>query len=74
MRAPLTAVASAALVIVPVTTPVPMLKLRPLLAVPPTVTVTGPVVAPAGTSTVILVLVQLVGTAGTPLKETVLTV
>jgi len=47
-------------------------KVRPLLATPPTVTITAPVVAPAGTVTPMLVVFQLVGEAGTPLKVTVL--
>jgi hypothetical protein len=47
-------------------------KLTPLLAVPPTVTTTLPVVAPLGTGTTIEVLLQLVGFAVTPLKLTVL--
>src|SRR6266853_1208073 len=44
----------------------------PLLAAPPTVTTTLPVVAPAGTATTMLVALQLVGVAGVPLKLTVL--
>jgi len=44
----------------------------PLLAVPPTVTTTLPVVAPDGTSTTMLVAVQLVGAPAVPLKLTVL--
>src|SRR5277367_210351 len=55
------------LITVPVT-----VKLTPLLAAPPTVTTTFPVVAPLGTGTVILVPVQLVGVAATPLNFTVL--
>src|SRR5580765_471903 len=47
-------------------------KLRPLLASPPTVTTTLPVVAPAGTGTTMLVAVQLVGVAVVPLNLTVL--
>jgi hypothetical protein len=47
-------------------------KLRPLLASPPTVTTTLPVVAPAGTGTTMLVADQLVGVAAVPLKVTVL--
>ena len=47
-------------------------KGTPLLASPETVTTTLPVVAPAGTGTTMLVKVQLVGVAGTPLKVTVL--
>src|SRR5713101_908279 len=48
------------------------LKLTPLLATPPTVTTTFPVVAPAGTGAVILVALQLVGVAAIPLNVTVL--
>jgi hypothetical protein len=44
----------------------------PLLATPPTVTVTGPVVAPLGTEATIPVALQLVGVAFVPLKRTVL--
>jgi hypothetical protein len=47
-------------------------KFTPLLAVPPTVTTTLPVVAPAGTGATILVVLQLVGVAVVPLKVTVL--
>jgi len=47
-------------------------KLTPLLAKPPTVTTTFPVVAPTGTGTKMLVLLQLVGVAVTPLNVTVL--
>jgi hypothetical protein len=47
-------------------------KLTPLLAIPPTVTTTLPVVAPAGTGTTMLVALQLVGVAVTPLNVTVL--
>ena len=47
-------------------------KLIPLLATPPTVTTTLPVVAPAGTATVMLVALQLVGVAAVPLNVTVL--
>src|SRR5262249_11536719 len=47
-------------------------KLTPLLARPPTVTTTFPVVAPAGTGTTMLVLDQLVGVAVVPLNFTVL--
>ena len=50
---------------------VPTVKETPLLACPPTVTTTGPVVAPAGAVTVIDVSLQLVGVAVTPLKVTV---
>jgi hypothetical protein len=44
----------------------------PLLAIPETVTTTFPVVAPFGTGTTILVPLQLVGVAATPLNVTVL--
>jgi len=44
----------------------------PLLATPPTVTTTLPVVAPAGTGATMLVAPQLVGVAVVPLKVTVL--
>src|SRR5438128_864201 len=47
-------------------------KLTPLLALPPTVTTTVPLVAPLGTGTAILVLLQLVGVAVVPLNLTVL--
>jgi hypothetical protein len=47
-------------------------KLTPLLAAPPTVTTTFPVVAPAGTGAAMLVALQLVGAAATPLNVTVL--
>ena len=43
-----------------------------LLARPPTVTTTLPVVAPAGTGTTMLVADQLVGVAAVPLNVTVL--
>ncbi len=46
-------------------------KLIPLLARPPTVTTTGPGVAPAGTGVTIAVVLQLVGVAAIPLKATV---
>jgi hypothetical protein len=45
-------------------------KLTPLLAAPPTVTMTLPVVAPAGTATTTFVVLQLVGAAAIPLKDT----
>ena len=45
-------------------------KLTPLLATPPTVTTTLPVVAPLGTGTVILVALQLVGVPAVPLNAT----
>jgi hypothetical protein len=44
----------------------------PLLATPPTVTTTFPVVAPAGTGATMLVALQLVGVAAVPLNFTVL--
>ena len=47
-------------------------KLVPLLATPPTVTSTFPVVAPAGTGATMLVALQLVGVAAIPLNLTVL--
>ena len=48
------------------------MKFEPLLATPPTVTKTFPVVAPLGTGTTMLDAFQLVGTASTPLNVTVL--
>jgi hypothetical protein len=48
------------------------LKLAPLLTIPMTATVTLPVVAPAGTGTMILVGLQVVADATTPLNEMVL--
>ena len=47
-------------------------KLTPLLAWAPTVTITFPVVAPIGTGTTMLVALQLVGIAAVPLKLTAL--
>lgn len=47
-------------------------KLTPLLATPPTVTIKLPVVAPAGTFELMLVALQLVAVAATPLNLTVL--
>src|SRR5579859_4388966 len=47
-------------------------KVTPLLATPPTVTTTGPVVAPAGTETMIVVPLQFCGVAIVPLNVTVL--
>jgi hypothetical protein len=47
-------------------------KLTPLLATPPTVTTTFPVVVPAGTGATMLVALQLVGVAVVPLNFTVL--
>jgi len=47
-------------------------KFTPLLATPPTVTTTFPLVAPAGTGATMLVVLQPVGVAVVPLKVTVL--
>jgi hypothetical protein len=47
-------------------------KVTPLLVAAPTVTATGPVLAPLGTGTTMLVLLQLVGLAATPLNLTLL--
>ncbi|OLC92742.1 MAG: hypothetical protein AUH86_18140 [Acidobacteria bacterium 13_1_40CM_4_58_4] len=48
-------------------------KAAPLLGTPPTVTTTGPVVAPAGTGTMMLVALQFeIVVAGVPLNVTVL--
>jgi hypothetical protein len=47
-------------------------KLTPLLAKPPTVTTAGPLVAPLGTGTTMLVAFQPVGVAAVPLNVTVL--
>src|SRR6266446_4942657 len=47
-------------------------KAMPLLARPPTVTTTLPVVAPLGTGTPMLVALQLAGDAAIPLNVTVL--
>ena len=47
-------------------------KFIPLLATPATVTTTFPVVAPTGTVTAMLVGLQLVGVAASPLNVTVL--
>jgi len=47
-------------------------KFTPLLATPPTMTTTFPVVAPAGTGATMLVALQLVGVANVPLNVTVL--
>jgi hypothetical protein len=47
-------------------------KLGPLLACPPTVTTTFPVVAPLGTAAVMLVALQFMGVAAVPLRVTVL--
>ena len=47
-------------------------KVTPLLADPPTVTTTDPVVAPEGTGVTMVVALQLVGVAAVPLKVTVL--
>ena len=47
-------------------------KFTPLLANPPTVTTTLPVVAPLGTGVIMVVAFQLVGDAVVPLNVTVL--
>ena len=47
-------------------------KLTPLLATPPTVTITFPVVAPAGTGTTTLVALHVVGVPAVPLNFTAL--
>src|SRR6202023_113064 len=47
-------------------------KATPLLAKPPTVTTTFPVVAPLGTGVTMLVALQLVGVDAVPLNVTVL--
>jgi len=52
--------------------PVATVKVSALLATPPTVTTTLPVVAPAGTGTLMLVADHAVGVAAVPLKVTVL--
>ena len=52
--------------------PDPTTKRALLLTIPSLVTVTNPVVAPAGTGTTMLVAFQLVGTAAMPLKLTLL--
>lgn len=57
------------LVIVPLTFSV---KVTLLLETPPTDTMTGPVVVPAGIGTVIAVRVQFDGVTAIPLKVTVL--
>jgi len=64
-----------AVVAAPLTVNEPLLvivKATPLLATPPTVTTTLPVVAPVGTGTTMLVALQLVGVPAVPLKVTVL--
>jgi len=47
-------------------------NVSPLLAAPPTVTTTAPLVAPLGTGTTMVVADQLVGNAAVPLNLTVL--
>src|SRR5438132_10014029 len=49
----------------------PTVKFTPLLAIPPTVTTTLPVVAPLGADATMLVALQLVVLAVVPLKVTV---
>src|SRR4029077_10294114 len=66
---PLAGVRLATVGTVPVTVTV---NVWPLLAAPPTVTTTFPVVAPAGTGTTMLVADQLVGVAVVPLNITAL--
>jgi len=56
----------------PVITGFVTVKVTALLAMPVTVTITGPVVAAAGTGTVMLVGLQAVGDPATPLNVTVL--
>lgn len=48
------------------------MKLTPLLALPPTVTITFPVLAPAGTVVAIELALQFVTAAGVPLNVTLL--
>src|SRR2546423_9435267 len=71
-NAPLMGTPLPARVTVPITLPDVVVKVTLLLAIPLTVTTTGPVLAPAGTGTPMLLLLQLVGVATTPLKVTVL--
>jgi hypothetical protein len=52
--------------------PLPTVKFTPLLATPPTVTTTFPVVAPAGTEVAMLVALQVVTVAAVPLNVIVL--
>src|SRR5467141_3247346 len=52
--------------------PLATVKLTPLLATPPTVTTTLPVVAPLGTAAVMLAALQLVAVAAVPLNVTLL--
>jgi hypothetical protein len=60
------------LVIVGSAVPSVTINVRQLLATPPTVTIMHPVVAPLGTGTAMLVLLQLVGVATAPLNVTLL--
>lgn len=55
-----------------ITGPCTTVNNTPLLAIPPTVTTTFPVVAPVGAVVTMLVVLQLVGVASTPLNATVL--
>jgi hypothetical protein len=55
-----------------VAVPVVTVNAMPLLAAPPTVTTTFPVVAPAGTGAMMVDALQLVGVAAVPLNVTVL--
>jgi len=61
-------VLSLARVTAPAIVPVPTVKLTALLAAPPTVTTTDPVVAPVGTMVVMLSLPHTVGVADVPLN------
>jgi len=72
-KAPWSAALSLVRVMVPAMVPaVSTVNVGPLLADPLAVTTTGPVEAPLGTGTTILVSVQLPGVAVKPLKVTVL--
>jgi hypothetical protein len=68
--APLIAVPPTACVTLPVIDPVPTVNVIPLLENAPTPTTTGPLVAPEGTETTILLGLQLVDMAATPLNVT----
>lgn len=71
--APGIAVVPSSFVTFPETVPAAFtVKLTPLLATPPAVTMTGPVVDPEGTGATILVALQLVGLAVVPLNVIVL--
>ena len=49
-----------------------IVNVTPLLEIPLTVTITGPVLAPVGTGAIMVVSLQVVGVARAPLKVTVL--